>query len=271
MVGSNMRILRKIGKTLLWILLGIIASPLILLVIIIFLILCLGRIKYIVDAKVGDENSAYVNITYFMGLVRYVVTYAKGKTETKGSIAWVKLGKTPPPKAKSKKAAQSLSPSTPKVISTKPSKPPPEPSEPKKEPKKEKKIKKEKEKKDGPGIFGQVKAALTYPNLKTIISLSFQCLHKFVKALKPRHFHVSGVVGLDDPAETAWLMGSYEAAAGVTGLRKHIDLLGSYHEKALHLNIEAKGRTSLGRLLWPFLWLYLKKPVRELIHKNIFK
>jgi len=129
----------------------------------------------------------------------------------------------------------------------------------------------EKEKKDRLKPLKQVKAALTYPDRKIIMSLCFKCLQKFFKALKPKKLDIYGVIGFDDPCTTGWVMGVYEAAAGVMQLRHKVRLVGSYHEKALDLAIKTEGSTRLWSLIWPFIWLYLHKPIRVVLHKHIFK
>jgi len=318
MAGSKMSI-KKIAKILLWLFLGIIALPIILLLLIIFFVLCLGRVKYNVDAQVGDEKTARVEISYFLRLVKLIIIYAEGKTETRGRIAWVRIGEHKPQKEKPRKKkrhkknrkkpksidikdkdfasigdvidyAKAEMNSTDHVRKDKDNKiattnteqeaesdcvkrthathfPIEKPSSPEEEPAQE-------EEKSGPSFIEkakQIRTTLTEIDVKTIIGLVFQCLHKFVKAIKPKRLDISGVVGFDDPAATGWFMGAYEAAAGVTGLRPHIRLLGSYHEKALRLDIQARGRFRLGRLFTPFVWLYLKKPIRTLIHKHLLR
>jgi len=307
-----MRIIKKIGKAILFFVLGILAQPFVFILLIILLVMCMGRIKYKIDAKVGEENSAYAEISYFMRLVKLVVSYAEGETKIRGRVAWVRIGEDKPKKMKksrrkksSKKMqvkriassmedkdfasigdainyaksemkknkddahdnkANDFTPVDSKGIAfTKR-----DSTESSQDTKSFKKESPEQEK-DSPGFIALAKAILTYPDLKTIIGLAFQCLHKFVKALKPKKLDISGVVGFDDPATTGWFMGAYEAAAGVTGLRPHVRLLGSYHEKALRLDIHAHGRFRVIRLFTPFIWLYFKKPIRTLIHALLKK
>jgi len=308
MAGFNMRIPKKIGKILLWFVLGIIALPIVLLLLIILFILCLGRVKYNVEAQVGDDNSAHVEIRYFMRLIRVAISYAGGETQVRGRIAWVRIGEDKPKKKKKLRRRKSqkkrraeaidISIDSDKFTSLSDvidyakserakSKPDAEDDEAVDSTKtsvetktstssdssasQEKSPDPEADEKDSPSLLKQVKAVLTYPDLKTIIGLAFQCLHKFVKALKPKRLDISGVVGFDDPAATGWFMGAYEAATGVTGLRPYIRLLGSYHEKALRLDIVTYGRFRLGRLFTPFIWLYLKKPIRNLIHNHLLR
>jgi len=304
MAGSNMNRFKQLGKILLWVLLGVILSPLILLLLIIFLIMSIGRIKYNIDARIGQEKSAYVEISYFMRLIHVVINYADGKLEQRIRVAWMRLGEEKPRKKRKgrrrKKSTKAKNPTKPDVnppstktethdgTTAKGTKPDPNYNaasasapdatttqhdkslDSKTTPKNDKAPPKE-PKKDRLAPLKQVKAVLTYPDRKTIIALCFQCIKKFIRALKPKHLRINGIIGLDDPANTAWLMGAYEALMGILRLRQNIQILGSYHEKALHLEIETHGRTRLGSLIWPFIWLYLKKPIRTLIHKHILR
>jgi len=289
---------------LLWIL--IILGSLVGLVILIALILGLGRIKYKVDANIGDDTAVYVNISYLLRLVRFVITYKDGEYETKGRIAWFKLGEEAPPQTAAEKHAEK---ETKKLVSTMiddytfsnsrsvtrdyniahakeikhyvsdtkeeeaPDIAPPEDAIESDETAKEAKTKKKPRKteqapdenKSETSVFTKAKLILTYPDLKIIIALCFQCLGKLYRALKPKRLNIQGVVGFDDPATTGWFFGAYEATLSTLRLRDRIRLLGSYHEKALRLDIDIKGRVRLFRLLWPFLWLYLKKPIRAAI------
>jgi len=174
-----------------------------------------------------------------------------------------------PPHGSSAKAKSSRKPNP-----QPPSDPTPESVEPKKD-----------KKNNGPSILDQIKAVWTYPDRKTIMALSFRAIQKLLNALKPNHLEISGIIGFEDPANTGWFMGTYEAMLGVfsknprrrfwrkdtIALRDRISLLGCYFEKALRLDIEIAGRTRPIRLIWPFIWLYLQRPIRKLVNKLIFK
>ncbi|MCL2361892.1 MAG: hypothetical protein FWC73_08790 [Defluviitaleaceae bacterium] len=275
---------RIIRNRILPVLVGIILLPialaLLLLLLIFLLIACLGKIRYRINARVGDETSAQVEVSYFLWLVKYAVDYTDSKMETQGRIAWVRLGKektappkpAPPPKSTTYKTTKTIKPvETTKTAETKA---PPSPrKEVKQAPQKQtgEKVKKEKqEKKDPLGFIKQAREFMSENEVKKIIGLTFQCMGKFLKALRPKHIDISGIVGFDDPATTGWTMGAYEAIVGISGLKPHIRILGSYHEKALRLDVNTRGRTRLGSLIWPFIWLTFKMPVRRLIFKLIF-
>ena len=281
-----MGILKKIGKWVLFFVLGAIALPIVLLLLIILLVFCLGQVKYNVDAKVGDETAAHVEIRYFLRLVRLVVSYVGGETKIRGRIAWVRIGEDKARKEKKRRRVKGRKRKKRRVINNVPEdsnvNKDVRVSDEAKAPDESKPFSKgiatdstpDEEKNDRPSFIERVKqirATLTEIDVKTIIGLVFQCLQKFVKAIKPKRFKISGVVGFDDPATTGWAMGAYEAFVGVTGLRPHIRLLGSYHEKALRLDIHARGRIRVIRLFTPFIWLYLKKPIRTLIHKHLLR
>lgn len=245
-------------------------------------ILCLGRIRYRIDACISDEKTVYVEVSYLMRLIHFVLEYREEKLDANLRIAGMRLGGEKSRKKKrkinvSKKEAKSKSgniaakqeestgdtgttdyatkdaahtASAAKIS-------PPEPEE------------EENEKKDRLKPLKQAKAVLTHPDRKIIMRLCLKCLQKFMKALKPKHLDIHGVIGFDDPSVTGQVMGAYEAAMGVMGLRHKVRILGNYFEKALELNIEAEGRTRLWGLIWPLIWLYLRKPIRVILHKYL--
>jgi len=274
MVGFNM-IFKKIGKFILWTLLGIIALPIVLFLFIIFLIICLGKIRYRINAKIGNETTAHVEVSFFKWLVKCTFMYANGKMDVNGRIAWIKINsdnKEPKPEASKTKTTDDTSTAkTPTPFEAKATHKEPlhqNQNITKHKPEREKKHKKEK--KDYLGNIKNIMEFMSENEIKKIIYLTIQCFAKFLRVLRPKYINVSGVIGFDDPATTGWAMGTYEAIVGTTGLKPHIHLLGSYHEKALHLDIDTNGQIRLGSLIWPFVWLTLRKPVRRLIYKQIF-
>ena len=348
-----MGILKKIGRWALYVVIGIIASPFVLLLLIILGILLCGRIKYDIEARVGAANDARVDVRYFMRLVHVVFTHKDGKSDTKVRVAWKRIGEDKPkpkrkkPNRKKRKDSASVaatphtqkqahtikdaatdvvgadlvsarasedsdaSPQTspkstdsnlhivgagssrpslaekhrsshtsqPSTIDISSRREDPAPTVHKANTGKQSytisaneglsKPPSQEEKTTPKSLYTKAKAIWNYPARPQITTLTLQALKKFFRALKPKRFQIRGVIGTDDPATTAYVMGAYEAAMGILQLHQNIKLYGNYHEKALELNIEAKGRTRLGRLLWPFLWLYLKKPVRTVIHKYL--
>ncbi|MCL2527184.1 MAG: hypothetical protein FWE42_02105 [Defluviitaleaceae bacterium] len=279
---------RGLPWSLLWLLLGLIILPIALgvglLLLFIFFVLSMGGIRYYIDARFGEDKTAHIEFSYFMRLIHVAAKYIDGKLETRVRIAWIKLGEKKPKKKKPKTVGKTPKPKAPPqnqainstieinakagnvAIKKETPKPPPKSQQDSKIPPPLKK-----EKKDRFAAFKQVKAVLTYPERKIIMALVLQCIQKFLKALKPKKLDIHGIVGFDDPATTGWVMGSYEAITSVLNIRHKIKILGSYHEKALDLSVSAKGRTRLWRLMWPFAWLYLKKPIRTVIHRFIFR
>ena len=278
------------------------AGGLIAIVAVIFTVLCLGRIRYSIDASVSSESTARVEVSYFLKLVHFVLDYQDGKLSNRVRIAWIWLGqkksrrrkrrknaKNPPQNTQAAKASETTttemtaksSATTTKPI-TKPSdasttEPTAKPDTTKKPPTKPDETSNatheqedEQEEKDRKSPLTPIKEIWTYPDRKLITSLCIRCLQKFIKALKPRHLDIAGVVGFEDPCTTGWAMGAYEAIVGTLGLRHKVRILGSYIEKALELRIELNGRTRVWGLLWPFIWLYLQKPIRTVIHKHLF-
>jgi len=257
------------------------------LVLLLTIVLCLGRIRYHVDANLADGKTAYIEVSYLMRLVHFVLVYRDGKLDNSMRIAWMRLGEDKPNKKRRKAKNAGTTNDTPgeKNIATntiasdtgksdyinkdndhvyKATKD----SEPTQDNNANPEL--EKEKKDRLKPLKQAKAVLTYPDRKIIMGLCFKCLQKFIRALKPKRLDISGVIGFDDPCTTGWAMGAYEAAAGVMQLRHKVRLVGNYCEKALDLIIQVEGRTRVWGLLWPFIWLYLHKPIRVVLHQYIF-
>ena len=269
-----------------YVILGLIALPIVLLLLVIFLILCLGKIRYRVDAEVGNENAIHVEVSYFRYLVRYAFSYVDGEMKSHGRIVWKRIGEEPESKLEPEperesepieyKSAEPINPSGSTISiktetpTTKTEAPPnKEIEKPIKQEEKKPEDKKPKGKKDLVGFLNQIREFAAEHDVKNIIGLTFKCLGKLLKAFKPKHIDISGEIGFDDPATTGWTMGAYEAIVGVAGFRPYIRILGNYFEKALHLNIDTHGRTRVGSLFWPFVWLVFQKPVRKLIWKQI--
>jgi len=246
----------------------ILVGSLVALVLLLITVICHGKIRYRVNASIGDDKMANVEVSYLMRLVHFVLVYRDGELDNRVRIAWMKIGEEKPHKRKRKSKSAEAKDDVRKEsdyankdagsISASKSKPPPDgDGSP------------EAGEKDRLKPLKQAKAILTYPDRKIIMSLCLRCLKKFVRALKPKYLDVYGVIGFDDPCTTGWAMGTYEAAAGIMQLRHKVRLYGNYQEKALELAIKAEGRTRVWSLIWPFIWLYLHKPIRKVVHEHL--
>jgi hypothetical protein len=113
--------------------------------------------------------------------------------------------------------------------------------------------------------FNKLKNILTYPELKTIISLTLKCLKKTTKTLLPKRLDIFGTVGFADPAATGMFIGFYETVAGLLSLRDKIRLYADFAEPGIKAKVSLAGSISIARLLRPVVWLVCKKPIRRFI------
>jgi len=248
-------------KILMWVILGVLAFLLFLLLLPLLLVIIFAPVRYSIDAKVGEENFALVRVRYLLGLFRLTYEYPakEGKDALTVAAAWHTFTK---PEEKEDKPGV-LPDETPQeeiipkdVAETAPEKPAEEPPE---------------EPSNKGGSYQKFKntaqSVLTYPHLKTIISLVFQCLKKTGKVFLPKHVDIYGSVGFSDPSTTGLVMGACESLTGVLGLRDKIRLYGKFEadNTDICLDIDVRGSVSIARLSWPVIWLVLKKPVRTLI------
>ena len=246
-------------KLLLAVVLFIILLPLIILVIILLAI----PIRYSVSATTGEEDGtrALVKVSYLLRLFRMVYVYENGESKSTMRIAWFTLGKKKPKKKQKDKREE-------KEEVDKPEKPPAllKPSK-KKDPKEQEKIEQQKK----TGIFKTIKdninMVLTYPNRKIIMNLVLGTLKKIAKILLPKKFNVSGIVGFEDPSKTGIFIGLYESVVSLLKIKRHIQISGIFDtpNTVIKLQVNAKGRVSIARMILPILGLVIKKPIRTLI------
>jgi len=235
----------------LWILVGLLALAG--LIILIAFILITVKVRYKVIANIGDTTKADVKITYLLGLVGITLSYNDNEIKYVLRVAWLRF----------KGDFGEIDVKDVKVDKKR------EEKQRKKNVKIEKSLKKKKPIKSRAEPLMQVKAALTDPDTKIIIGLGFRALWKVVRALKPKKLSVVGIVGFEEPHVTGWVMGAYEALVGMLGLRQYVRLTGDFTQKALYLDIQARGGFRIIRFLWIGLWLYLHKKVRLFLRKYI--
>ena len=276
---------------LLWILIWVLLILLALLglVILIAVVLCLGRIKYQVNVKIGQDTKAYIDVRYLMRLIRFVGVYKEGRFRSRFRIAWYRLDgendteknteseskdpEEPPPDINAALESAIAYLNGLNAATDESEMDAPEETQADQESSQEDELKDEPRKTIMQRLQAlmAIKDKLTSAELKIIMNLCKRALHKFVRALRPKRFKINGVIGFDDPSHTGWFMGAYEAIIGAFDLRQNIRLLGSYHESALRLEVDIKGRVRLFRLMWPVIWLYLHKPIRTIINKQILR
>ena len=218
---------------MMWILLGIVA--LLLLIVLIAVILASLPIRYEVKVVVDDETTAAVHVSYCFRLIYLIYEYRKNAEKMTLRIVGFR-----------KKLALNKPESSRKKSSKKNDK---------------------KDESEFGGILSTIQSVLTYPHRKIIIDLCISALKKMSKHLKPKKIDISGVIGFEDPAHTGWLLGMYEALAGILKIRQNVRLSGDFNvlSTVVKLDVSVKGSVNIARLSWPIVWLAVQKPIRGLI------
>ena len=285
------------------VLLWVFASPLLLVLLVLTLTLILISIPIRYQARgqtAPGGHTLHAKFSYCFKLVRGGFTYENGKGVPALYIAWFNLFKKEDP-ATAQPAQEGGSPTIAKLLSVlesvsepeaKPSaeKPPEKPPEkepqkketpkeavPKKEASPKKTLKKPSEKsaeKTSEKFLDKLRDIRAmkdkiwgYPNRKVITGLLLGAVKKILKALKPQKLDVSGVIGFADPSKTGMLLGVYQYAAALLGIRRQVRLRGNFDAATTDIRLQGhiKGRIRIIRLLWPVAGLWLKKPIRILI------
>jgi len=141
----------------------------------------------------------------------------------------------------------------------------------------------------------KIQSILTYPHLKTIINLVKRASKKVGRALRPQHIDINGEFGFEDPTTTAMCLYQYEIYTSMYGLRDLIHLYGDYEVSdviedvkankqgqlglipavlvaigmRVRVNINMYGRLRIFSVIWPFIWLLTRKPIRREIRRGI--
>jgi hypothetical protein len=80
-----------------------------------------------------------------------------------------------------------------------------------------------------------------------------QLLGSLPRTLSMRHLHVSGEVGMPDPADTGMIYGGIAALRGLSLPWLHVDLEPCFVRSGVRGSAEIRLHLYLGRLLWSFL------------------
>jgi hypothetical protein len=233
--------MKIIRKFFLWLFGGVIF----LLLMPLLLLLLFAPLRYAVVARVGDGTTVRVKASYLFRFITVRYLYQKGKGVSRVRVLGIPVGggarqtiKDEPATEKEEAVAEDIKPTD--------ERPAPEPS---------------------PGYTEKdphrFKGILTYPELKTIIRLVFQCIKKTAGVLLPKRLDIIGTVGFSDPAATGVMAGIYENAAALLSLRDKVRLTADFTRPGVRLKVSAKGSVNGARLLWPVVWLVCKKPIRR--------
>jgi len=141
----------------------------------------------------------------------------------------------------------------------------------------------------------KIESILTYPHLKTIINLVKRTFKKVGRAVRPQHIDVNGEFGFADPTTTAIYLEQYEIYTAMYGIRHLIQLDGDYDVATViedvkatqqgqlellpavlvamglrvRVNINMHGRLRIFSVIWPFIWLLTRRPIRREIRRGI--
>ena len=245
----------RVVKWILFGLLALVALPLVLLIVIFLAI----PVRYKVDATTGrgDENTAFVRVTYLFGLVRATYEYLNSNGTLKIRIFGIPVRR----KKRQLPDAEKKTPDTPETVKAQ----------------KTEKARADKPKRPIKERFANIKDNVTkvwtYPNRKKIVTLTLKMLKRLWKIIKPKKLNIFGEVGFADPSQTGFLFAAYGVAQGFLNIRKYVQLSGNFDtpHTVVQLDIYAKGSISVARMILPILNWVRKKPIRKLIKDAIKK
>jgi len=141
----------------------------------------------------------------------------------------------------------------------------------------------------------KLNSILTYPHLKTIINLVKRASKKVGRALRPQHIDINQEFGFADPTLTAMSLHKLEVFVARHGFGYWLNMEPDYevaerieNAKAtkqgqlgliasvliaigliVRININMYGRLRLFSVIWPFVWLLTRRPIRREIRRGI--
>ena len=131
------------------------------------------------------------------------------------------------------------------------------------------KNKAKKDKSERKNVIERIQEIINYPDKDLIFEYTKTLLIKLLRALRPKKFAVSGVIGFDDPSVTGQVLGAVGVVTTLTGL--DIALRGNFAEEELTVRGEMAGKVTLWALLWPIVCWALKKPIWKIVKPMLFK
>lgn len=271
-----MGVVLTIILTLVWILLSILG-----LILLILLILLLSPITYSFAAEKKPDAAAWVNVRagWLFQLIRFRLTWREGQMVWSLKAAWKTAASDSPAgkeEPKEKKQADIQEPSVdleePSVqVESTPIEPPPSSGEPPShdEPQEERKGNKR-------GRIQELKNKLlefrekldAYPEKMETVAVLWKLIKKLLKALLPRKFQARAQIGMEDPAITGYILGLYYMITPFLPFPNkagQLEVIPNFQEKVLEVEAKAKGRFTIGYLLWLLLRTYMDKHTRYLI------
>ncbi|MCL2704187.1 MAG: hypothetical protein FWE91_11365 [Defluviitaleaceae bacterium] len=119
------------------------------------------------------------------------------------------------------------------------------------------------------GVFAGAKALLAQPDKAGIWESVVKLIKRSARALKPKKCEIKAVAGLDNPADTGWLLGVLGIITGIWGIPPAVT--GDFNGKVFTFDVHVKDSFMLWPLCKAFLMFCVSKPVWKLIRKYIFK
>jgi len=126
------------------------------------------------------------------------------------------------------------------------------------------------EKKEKAGIINKFKEMLNkwesireIPDKKDLLNNALSLLKQLFRLAKPKVLRLRGRIGFEEPHLTGYVLGAVFALQGISGW--DVQLEGDFNNKALELELIAKGRIWAGLMTWNVLlfalitWLKYKK------------
>ena len=119
------------------------------------------------------------------------------------------------------------------------------------------------------GFFARIKMFIHYPDKGLILSYTKDMLVRLLRALRPKRFKVSGVIGFEDPSVTGQVLGAVGVITALTGM--DIVLRGNFEEKEITVRGVMAGKVTLWALLWPIARWALRKPIWKIVKPMLFR
>ncbi len=96
-----------------------------------------------------------------------------------------------------------------------------------------------------------------------VIRLSFILIRDLFNLLKPKKFSLTAEVGLDDPADTGYILACTTAFFGLW--MQNIVIKGNFEEKIFQYNLFTKGKFTIYGILYLLVIYCFKKPIKRII------
>ncbi|MDR1531483.1 MAG: hypothetical protein LBS62_04745 [Clostridiales bacterium] len=97
----------------------------------------------------------------------------------------------------------------------------------------------------------RLRRLISYPHKAEIIGHAMRLARGVLKALRPKRFYVSGVIGFESPETTGYALACIYVLRAFSGLR--LEITGDFERPVIALRSDIRGRFPLWRLLLPII------------------